>query len=147
MSFEFLDPGELRDRELELVLVGCKPAARGRVPTYSFELRVAGETVGDIHLRAGTTPNLEYYAGQIGYGVAPAFRGRRYAERATRLVLPLARRHGFVTLWITCNPDNHASRRTCERLGATLVEIVALPTDNEQYLAGEREKCRYRLDL
>jgi hypothetical protein len=37
-------------------------------------------------------------------------------------------------------------RRICERLGATLAEIVPLP-DNDMYLEGEREKCRYRIDL
>jgi tagatose 1,6-diphosphate aldolase len=51
------------------------------------------------------------------------------------------------TLWITCNPDNYASRRTCERLGAEMVEIVPLPSNNVLYQRGEREKCRYRLDL
>ena len=37
-----------------------------------------------------------------------------------RLLLPLARRHGLQTVWITCNPDNWASRRTCELAGAEL---------------------------
>jgi RimJ/RimL family protein N-acetyltransferase len=63
------------------------------------------------------------------------------------LLLPFARRHGLKTIWITCNPNNWPSRRTCERLGATLVEIVPLPPDNDQYIAGEREKCRYRIEL
>jgi tagatose 1,6-diphosphate aldolase len=61
--------------------------------------------------------------------------------------MPLARRHGINPLWITCNPDNHASRRTCERLGATLVEIVPVPVGHTLYQRGEREKCRYRVDL
>jgi tagatose 1,6-diphosphate aldolase len=62
------------------------------------------------------------------------------------LLLPLARSHGLMTIWITCNPDNFASRRTCELAGATLVEIVDLPEDNDMYQRGERQKCRYRLD-
>ena len=32
-------------------------------------------------------------------------------------------------------------------MGAELIEIVPLPEDNDQYVRGEREKCRYRLDL
>jgi tagatose 1,6-diphosphate aldolase len=64
-----------------------------------------------------------------------------------RLLFPFARRHGFKTIYITCNPDNRASRRTCERLGATLVEIIKLPPDNDMYQDGEREKCRYRINL
>jgi tagatose 1,6-diphosphate aldolase len=31
--------------------------------------------------------------------------------------------------------------------GAVFVEIVPLPPNNDQYLEGEREKCRYRIDL
>ena len=50
-------------------------------------------------------------------------------------------------LWITCNPDNFASRCTCERLGCKLVEIVRVPPGHTLYQRGEFEKCRYRLDL
>ena len=70
-----------------------------------------------------------------------------FAERAARLLLPLARAHGQQTLWITCNPDNAASRRTCERLSASYVDVVPVPRDNALYSQGDREKCRYRLDL
>jgi len=150
--FSFLDPGPLTDGELELVLVNCAPAneARNRVPQYDFEMRVpsrSGVTVGGINFRAVTTRQLELYAGHIGYGVHAPHRGRRYAARSVRLLLPLARAHGFTTLWITCNPDNWPSRRTCEIAGGTLVEIVDLPADNDMYREGERQKCRYRFDL
>ena len=87
------------------------------------------------------------YAGHIGYNVVRKHRGHRYAARACKLLLPLAASHGLKTIWITCNPDNLASRRTCEILGATMVEIVDIPTDCEMYARGERRKCRYRLDL
>jgi tagatose 1,6-diphosphate aldolase len=63
------------------------------------------------------------------------------------LLLPLARRHGLKDLWITCNPDNLASRRTCELAGAEFVEIVDLPANSGMYRRGDRQKCRYRLDL
>ena len=101
---------------------------------------------GSIGLRIATSFDLEMYLGHIGYKVFPFARGRRYAERACRLVLPLARRH-LRTLWVTCNPENIASRRTCERLGATLVDIVTVPQSHALYARGDRQKCRYRLDL
>ena len=103
--------------------------------------------LGGITLRVGRTPSIELYYGHVGYHVFPAARGHHYAQRACRLLLPLARRHGLNPLWITCNPDNLASRRTCERLGMRLVETVAVPGEEALYLRGEREKCRYRLDL
>jgi len=193
--FDFIDPGLLLDRELELVepalawvdsllaairhpttqrdmpserritrddllqfLHDC-PRGRNagdpacdRVPAYHFWMRLRAHPraitiVGGIGLRVGHTPHVERYAGHIGYHVYPPYRGHHYAERACRLLLPLARRHGLREVWITCNPDNGPSRRTCERLGATLVEVVAVPPDDSLYQRGEREKCRYRVDL
>jgi tagatose 1,6-diphosphate aldolase len=87
------------------------------------------------------------YLGHLGYNVYTPARGNRYAERACRLILPLARAHGMKTLWVTCNPDNVASRRTCERLGCTLAEIVSTPPGHTLHQRGELQKCRFRLDL
>ena len=53
----------------------------------------------------------------------------------------MARRHGLATVWITCNPDNRASRRTCELTGAQLVEIVDLPADNDKYRAASAKSA------
>jgi len=135
-----------------------KTTGGSKVPQYHFWMRVRDEfwgqpqcppiqIVGAIGLRIGSTETIEMYYGHFGYHVYPAARGRQYAMRACRLLLPLARRHGFKTLWITCNPENIASRRTCERLGAKLVEVVPVPEDNPLYARGEIQKCRYRFDL
>jgi RimJ/RimL family protein N-acetyltransferase len=102
---------------------------------------------GSISLRIGHSPNLDFYLGHIGYHVLPPARGHHYAERACRLLLPLARAHEHKVLWITCNPENAASRRTCERLGLKLVDTVNVPRENPLYSQGDRQKCRYRLEL
>lgn len=107
------------------------------------EVRLAGS----ISLRIGHSVNLDRYLGHIGYHVLPPARGHHFAERAARLLLPLARAHGHRILWITCNPDNAGSRRTCERLPATYVDVVTVPRDNALYSQGDRQKCRYRVDL
>ncbi len=126
---------------------------RGISPGYHFWMRLTrprrGEPAiaGTIGLRISCSPDIEMYFGHIGYKVFPIARGRRYAERGARLLLPLARAHGMTTLWITCNPDNIASRKTCERLGSELVEIVPVPPDHPLYARGDREKCRYRWRL
>jgi len=148
-AFSFLDPGPLADGELHVVLARCNPAdpVKGWVPSYDFDLLVDGEKVGLINFRAQNTHSLEMYGGHFAYGVRPEHRGHHYAARGVKLLLPFARRHGFKTIWITCNPDKRASRRTCELIGCELVEVVRLPEDNDQYLAGEREKCRYRIEL
>jgi tagatose 1,6-diphosphate aldolase len=102
---------------------------------------------GSISLRIGHSLNLDRYLGHIGYHVMPSARGHHFSERAARLLLTLARAHGHQQLWITCNPDNIASRRTCERLGAEYVDTVALPKENALYTQGDRQKCRYRMAL
>jgi tagatose 1,6-diphosphate aldolase len=129
---------------------------KGFVPAYHFWMHLRPTFVtgrppvaiaGGIGLRVGHTRNLEMYLGHVGYNVYPPARGRRLAARAVRLLLPLARRLGLNPLWITCNPDNVPSRRTCELAGGRLVEVVPLPADHPLALRGEHEKCRYRFDL
>ena len=131
-------------------------ASRGWVPQYNFWMRLRDRGLfrrapvriaGGISLRVVTTWPVEMYYGHMGYHVYPPARGRHYAERAVRLLLPLARRHGLQTLWITCNPDNLASRRTCERLGMHLVGTVKVPEGDPLYARGDREKCRYCMGL
>ena len=149
--FQFRDPGPLIDGDLELVLLEACPGdpLLGLVPVYRFEMRRVGQpqALGAIELRVGSTVHLVTYAGHIGYGVNREQRGHGYAARACKLLLALARSHGIETLWITCNPDNVASRKTLERLGAEYVERVDLPDDTDMYRRGERKKCRYRLDV
>jgi tagatose 1,6-diphosphate aldolase len=86
------------------------------------------------------------YAGHVGYAVGERHRGHRYAERALRLLLPAAKRLGLDPLWVTCDPENVASRRTLERLGARLVEEVEVPSDCVISQSGHPRKCRYRID-
>jgi tagatose 1,6-diphosphate aldolase len=133
--------------------MGHQPADsnKGWVPAYHFWMRnlssTSGHCAGGIGLRIGNSDDILLYYGHIGYHVFPHHRGHHFAERACRLLLPIARHHGLHTLWITCNPDNHASRRTCERLGMQLIDTVNVPPRNPLYLRGERQKCRYRLEL
>jgi tagatose 1,6-diphosphate aldolase len=119
-------------------------------PAYHFWMNSAVGPLamaGDISLRISETREIIRYYGHIGYYVFPACRGRHYAERAARLLFPLAIRHGLRTLWITTNPDNIPSRRTCQRLGATLVNVVKIPPGHALSYAGDIEKCRYRINL
>lgn len=134
---------------------GIEPgdALTGRWPGYYLWMRLRPEfkpvvpMAGTLSFRLADTEQIRMYSGHIGYGVFPPARGHHYAERAVRLVVPLARAHGMNHLWITCNPDNIPSRRTCERLGAELVGIVDIPQTNLLYEKGERQKCRYRLAI
>ncbi|MCL2639636.1 MAG: GNAT family N-acetyltransferase [Phycisphaerales bacterium] len=121
-------------------------------PGYTFWMHIPNSSLpvsiaGSISLRLGHSTDLDNYLGHIGYHVFPPAQGHHYAQRACQMLLPLARAHGQKTLWITCNPGNLPSRRTIERIGGRLVNIVSLPPDNPLYSQGDRQKCRYRLEL
>jgi len=142
-------PFRLQDGDLLLQLDRCALHPAHKVPTHYFRMVHAesGEELGVINLRVGSNPHIERYAGHVGYTVHEAYRGHRYAARASRLLIPLARQHGLETLWITCDPENLASRRTCELAGAKFVEIVDVPSDCIIYQSGHPKKCRYRLEV
>ncbi len=136
----------IKGTEIDLVLerVSQENKEKGYVPSYDFAICLQGEEkkVGGICLRIGDNENI-FYGGHIGYGVDAPYRGCGFATKACLLLRDLAISHAMKQLIITCNPENTASRRTIEKLGASLVEIVDLPVDSEMYLEGERRKCRY----
>jgi len=103
--------------------------------------------MGTINLRVGSPPRVVLYRGHIGYGVMPEFRGRHYSSRSVKLLLNLAGRCGIDPVWLTCDPENLASRRSCELAGGELIEIITVPSDEEMYAKGLRQKCRYRFDM
>jgi tagatose 1,6-diphosphate aldolase len=142
-------PGLLQDGDLQVDFIALAPHPVHRVPTYQFRMVNAytKEEFGAINLRVGSTPHIEKYAGHSGYSVLPAHRGHRYASRSLRLLLPLARKLKQNPIWITCDPDNLPSRRTCELAGAIFVEIVDVPETCVIYRSGHIRKCRYRLDV
>jgi len=146
--FEFIAVDLPSDDDLKLVLAECQPpqTSAWRVPAYLFYLQNhSSQYMGRIRLRVGWNDDIIKFAGQVGYAVEPAFRGRRYAGRACRLLLPLARQHGLEQLWITCQPDNLASRRTLQRLGAEFTGVLDVPLEYPLDAGLERKKACFRL--
>ena len=151
-EIEFFDYEPLTDGEIEVVVKNREIPPdndRGYVPAYEFTVRLSENhtPVGRINLRIGNTEHVLKYGGHIGYGIQEEYRGHHYAAKACRLVKRVALDHGLDTLWITCDPDNQPSRRTCEILGCEFVEIVNVPEDSVVFKRGERQKCRYRWDI
>ena len=118
------------------------------VPAYLFDIVFHdGTRIGQIDLRLSNAEPLVLYGGQIGYGIDKAYRGHSYAVEACRLLKTVALANQYDQLWITCNPDNYASIRTCEKLGAVFVERLAVPRGSELWRRGDREKLRYLWQL
>lgn len=147
---EFLDTAFLESDEIKLVLERTADAdpIRNWVPAYHFLIcDKRGSKVGNCDLRIGYNEGL-YYGGHIGYAVDEEYRGRHYAAKACLLLFKLAKAHEMDHLFITCDPDNMPSRRTCELLNGELLEIAELPEDNDMRVNdGDTEKCVYRFIL
>lgn len=118
--------------------------ARGFVPFYHFRVVANGGTdVGHINFRVGNTDHVRFCAGHIGFEILEPFRGRRYAFQAVCALAPFVRSLREEVI-MTCDPDNHPSRRTIERLGASFIDEVPVPNDDPHYQRGSRSKRRYR---
>lgn len=103
-----------------------------------------GEFCGSIGFRwqPGTEALPSYCLGHIGYGVVPWKRGRGYATRALRELLPEARATGLRYVELMTGADNVVSQRVIEASGGVLVEeFVTLPS------LGSRRERRYRVML
>ncbi|RFZ79044.1 GNAT family N-acetyltransferase [Lacrimispora amygdalina] len=144
MNTDFLKNNEI---SLKLVKTTVGNIHKQWLPAYHFAIYdKQGEEVGGCDLRIGHNTNV-YYGGNIGYRIEEQYRGSHYAGKACLLLFQLAKKHKMDYLIITCNPDSHASRKTCEYAGGTLEKIVQIPVDNEMRKAGETEKCIYRFHL
>eukprot|EP00823_Brevimastigomonas_motovehiculus_P006525 TRINITY_DN5411_c0_g1_i2.p1 TRINITY_DN5411_c0_g1~~TRINITY_DN5411_c0_g1_i2.p1 ORF type:complete len:292 (-),score=43.76 TRINITY_DN5411_c0_g1_i2:167-1042(-) len=152
LSFEEIQErfGDLKDEELSLSLrrSGNGDALReGWPPYFDFEMRVRGRGMGRIDLRLAYSPCIELYAGHIGYSVEEYYRGHHYAEKACRLIFPLAQFYKINPLFITCNPSNHPSRRTLERLHGELIETVKIPRSHYLFRLNNGRSSRYRFSF
>ncbi|HVR34584.1 MAG TPA: GNAT family N-acetyltransferase [Methylomirabilota bacterium] len=138
--------GTLSSGEVTLRFVRVVPGelSRGFVPYYHFRILTAeGLEIGHINFRVGNTEHVRVCAGHIGCEIAEPFRGRGFASQACHAIAPFVRSIcGTVT--ITCDPDNIASRRMIERLGAEFIDEVAVPSHDPHYQRGSRSKRRYR---
>lgn len=139
-------PDTLSSGEVRLRFVRVVPGdlSRDFVPAYHFRILLSdGSDVGHINFRVGDTEHVRVCAGHIGFEILEPFRGHGYALEACRAIASFVRSfYGAVT--ITCDPDNLASIRTIERLGATFADEVPIPPHDPHFQRGSRSKRRYR---
>lgn len=147
---KFLNTDFLKDEEIKLVLdrLSERNPERNWVPAYYFRIcDLYGNIIGACDLRIGYTDGL-YYGGHIGYAVKEEYRGHHYAAKACKLLFALTQRHEMTYLYITCNPDNLASRKTCERLEGEFLGVMELPEGNDMRINdGDTHKCIFKFNL
>ena len=149
MSSLLFDPGELRSEEICLKLTRTCDAQPEKeyLPAYYFEICLKDQTViGTCDLRIGHNRKTAI-GGNIGYRIEEPFRGHHYAAKACLLLFDLAKRHHMDHLFITCDPANPASARTCEIAGGVYLKTASIPPDNEMYAEGKRQCMIYRFTL
>ena len=132
--------------EVSLQFVKVLPGdpSRGFVPSYHFRIVTRdGSEVGHVNLRIGDTQHVLLCAGHIGFQIKEKSRGHGYAFQACRALAPFIRSF-YLEVIITCDPDNIASRRTIERLGASFLEEIAVPPEDAHFQRGSSTKRRYR---
>lgn len=138
--FAFLNTDDMRDDVIWLRLREAALAnpVKKYVPAYKFDICLPdGTAVGVCDLRIGHTMSL-FFGGNIGYAVDDIHRGHHYAAHACKLLFQLAAKHDLRYVYITCDPANHASSRTCQLAGCDFLCTVPVPEDNDMYQRGER---------
>jgi predicted acetyltransferase len=114
-----------------------------RIPGYR-KWMWDGEFCGSIGLRwqPGTSALPPHVLGHVGYAVVPWKRGRGYATRALKLLLPEAKAEGLDYVELTTDPDNVASQRVVTANGGVLVEGFVKSAQQ-----GDGEALRFRIEL
>jgi len=149
-NFFELDDKDISKHNVRLLCHEYYPGntAKKYVPSYKFNIteKNSGTILGGIDLRLGFTEGL-YYGGHIGYSVKEEFRNMGVATIACKIVLQVAKAHGYKRVIITNTPSNRASVRVCEKVGAKLIRVAKLPLWNEMYKEGDRYKNIYEVNL
>ena len=93
-----------------------------KVPSTTFWLYADGVPVGFGSVRHFLTDALRKAGGHIGYGIAPAYRGRGYGNEILRLLLIEAKKRGIGRALVTIHKDNAASRAVALKNGGVIEE-------------------------
>ena len=97
------------------------PSLPGFTPYSIYIIEVNNQEVGRIVWRLGNDEE-HYYDGHIGYHIEEEYRGHHYAYQACLLLKDQIIKDGYDHVLLTCDPDNIASRKTIEKLGAIFIE-------------------------
>ena len=149
MKWVFQRP-EYSDGTIDLIPLRLPPAEKelgfGRERTWRITEHGSRKEIGRISYRPGESAAL-YYFGHIGYHIDPPWRGHHYAARACRLIGQEIRRSGKSSVIITTDPDNRASRKTCEALGCLWEsEVPVDPYLQEKYdISPRKERYIWRV--
>ncbi len=91
-----------------------------KVPSTTYWLYVDGRPAGFGAIRHFLTDALREAGGNIGYGIAPAYRRKGYGKKLLGLLLEEACRLGIDRALVTIHADNAASKATALANGGVI---------------------------
>ena len=93
-----------------------------KVPSTTYWLYVDGTPVGFGSVRHFLTDSLRLAGGNIGYVIAPQYRGKGYGNEILKLLLEEARKFGIDKVLVTIHVDNIASRAVALANGGVITD-------------------------
>nr|WP_297707193.1 GNAT family N-acetyltransferase [uncultured Butyrivibrio sp.] len=96
--------------------------------------------VGCMQVHNVLTERMEKCTGHVGYSVRPSERRKGYAKKMLAKALDFLSSFGFEEVYVSCLPENEASKKTIWANGGELVETVYLKEDGVNL-----EKYRIRI--
>ncbi|ACS81306.1 GNAT family N-acetyltransferase [Maridesulfovibrio salexigens] len=113
------------------------------VPFFHFKiLNAEKNVVGHINFRIGNTRHILKCAGHVGYEILPEHRGNSLSYHAC-LALRKFITCFYSSIILTVNPENEASIRIIEKLGATFKSMEEVHPNDPAYKSGARKKQCY----
>lgn len=126
---------------LELLEYVNENLPKGFDPYYIYLIIVDEIEVGRLVYREGSDAS-RYYDGHIGYHIEEEYRGHHYSYKACLLLKEIINKD---YLYITCDPNNIASKKTIEKLGCEFIERAIIPNYLKHVFSKEeKEKLIYR---
>lgn len=93
-----------------------------KVPSTTYWLYVAGRPAGFGSIRHFLTDALREAGGNIGYGIAPEYRGKGYGKELLRLLVGEAGKYGLDKVLVTIQKDNAASQAVALANGGVITK-------------------------
>ena len=106
----------------------------GRSPQCTFWALDGSRLVGSSRIRHPLTPEMEEFAGHIGYDIRPGARRQGYGSRLLALTLLEAAGMGLDGVWVNCLSDNIGSARIIRSNGGVLVDERYNPSEGKVVL-------------
>lgn len=118
---KLLDKEFIKGPILDLKLkVFCVRDAIDSLPSYHYQILLAGEAIGMIALRLGYD-DMTMIHGHVGYSIKKEYQGHGYSYYALDMIKGLAKEHGYQRLMVTCEPSNLRSIKVVLKSGGRLL--------------------------